>query len=64
VQVHVVPWALVTVDGVTAGETPLELRLPAGTHRLRVEHPALGAAELEVDVEPGRRQLWRPALKK
>ena len=64
VRVHVVPWAVVTVDGTTVGETPRELRLSAGTHALRVEHPALGAAELEVSVEPGRQQLWRPALKR
>ncbi len=64
VRVHVVPWAVVKVDGVTVGETPRELRLRAGTHRVRVEHPALGAADLELVVEPGSRQLWRPALKR
>jgi len=64
VRVHVVPWAVVRVDGVPVGETPQELKLRAGSHRLRVEHPALGAAELELVVEPGRRQLWRPALKR
>lgn len=63
-RVHVVPWAVVRVDGVLVGETPQELRLRAGTHRLRAEHPALGAAEVEVVVEPGSRQLWRPALKR
>jgi hypothetical protein len=55
---------VVQVDGVTVGETPQELRLRAGPHRLRAEHPALGTAELELDVEPGRRLLWRPALKR
>jgi serine/threonine protein kinase len=64
VRVHVVPWAVVKVDGVTVGETPQELRLRAGTHRVRAEHPALGAADVELAVEPGRRQLWRPALKR
>jgi len=64
VRVHVVPWAVVRVDGVPVGETPQELRLRAGSHRLRVEHPALGIAELELVVEPGRRQLWRPSLKR
>jgi hypothetical protein len=54
----------VKVDGVTVGETPQELRLRAGTHRVRAEHPALGAADVELAVEPGRRQLWRPALKR
>ncbi len=64
VRVHVVPWAVVRVDGVAVGETPQVLALKAGRHLLRVEHPALGAAELELAVEPGRRQLWRPALKR
>jgi serine/threonine-protein kinase len=64
VRVHVIPWAVVRVDGVAVGETPQELALPAGRHLLRVEHPALGAAELELAVEPGRRLLWRPALKR
>jgi serine/threonine-protein kinase len=64
VRVHVVPWAVVRVDGVAVGETPQELALPAGRHLLRVEHPALGSAELELAVEPGRRLLWRPALKR
>ena len=64
VRVHVVPWAAIQVDGVSVGETPQELRLSAGTHRLRAEHPALGAAEFEIAVVAGRRQLWRPALKR
>jgi serine/threonine protein kinase len=64
VRVHVVPWAVVRVDGNIVGETPQELRLRAGPHRLRAEHPALGAAEVDVVVEPGSRQLWRPALKR
>ncbi len=64
VRVHVIPWAVVRVDGATVGETPQELRLPAGTHRLSAEHPGLGTAELELAVEPGRRQLWRPALQR
>jgi serine/threonine-protein kinase len=64
VRVHVVPWAVVRVDGVAVGETPQELKLKAGGHLLRVEHPALGGAELELAIEPGSRQLWRPALKR
>jgi len=60
----VVPWAVVRVDGVPVGETPQDLKLRAGSHRLRVEHPALGSAELDLVVEPGLRQLWRPSLKR
>jgi serine/threonine-protein kinase len=62
VVVTVHPWASVVVDGRPVGETPQDLRLPAGPHRLRAQHPALGTAELEVVVEPGRRLDWHPAL--
>ena len=62
VLVTVHPWALLSVDGQAVGETPQDLRLPAGLHRLSVRHPALGGAELELDVEPGRQVTWRPAL--
>jgi serine/threonine protein kinase len=63
VRVHATPWATVSADGTRIGETPRDLRLGAGSHRLRAEHPTLGAAELTLTVEPGRRLLWRPALK-
>ncbi len=62
VTVAVHPWATVLVDGQAVGETPRALRLSAGPHRLRAVHPAIGAADLEVVVEPGRRLTWRPAL--
>jgi hypothetical protein len=64
VRVVVTPWATVSADGTRVGETPRDLRLGAGPHRLRAEHPTMGAAELELTVQPGRRLLWRPALKK
>ncbi len=62
VVITVHPWATVAVDGQPVGETPQDLRLPAGRHRLRAQHPELGAAELEVAVEPGRRLDWHPSL--
>jgi serine/threonine-protein kinase len=62
VVITVHPWAAVTVDGQPVGETPQDLRLPAGRHRLRAQHPALGLAELEVALEPGRRLDWHPSL--
>jgi hypothetical protein len=64
VLVAVHPWATVSVDGRPVGETPQDLPLPAGRHRLRAAHPTIGAAELEVDVEPGRRLTWHPALRR
>jgi hypothetical protein len=62
VVVTVHPWAVVSVDGRTVGETPQDLRLPAGPHRLSVQHPDLGAAELVLALQPGRRLDWHPAL--
>jgi serine/threonine-protein kinase len=62
VLVSVHPWATVSVDGQPVGETPQDLRLPAGPHRLRAAHPTFGAAEVEVEVEPGRRLAWHPTL--
>lgn len=56
------PWASVWVDGQPAGETPRELLLPAGRHQLRAVHPTFGTAEVEVEVQAGRRLDWTPAL--
>jgi tRNA A-37 threonylcarbamoyl transferase component Bud32 len=62
VLVSVHPWATVSVDGQPVGETPQDLRLPAGRHRLRAAHPTFGEAEVEVVIEPGRRLAWHPSL--
>jgi serine/threonine-protein kinase len=53
-QVVVRPWAEVAVDGRTIGETPLgRITLSAGTHRVRVRHPAYEAVERTVTVRAG-----------
>jgi hypothetical protein len=52
------PWADLEVDGVRLGETPRELRLRAGTYRVRAVHPDLGVREDRVAVGPGERKLW------
>jgi len=62
VVVSVHPWATVAVDGRSLGETPQDLLLAAGRHRLRAQHPTFGSAELELVVEPGRRVDWHPRL--
>ncbi|HEX9290815.1 MAG TPA: PEGA domain-containing protein, partial [Anaeromyxobacteraceae bacterium] len=63
-SVHVVPWAIVTIDGAEAGETPIDRQLPAGRHRLRASHPQLGTEELRVTLAPGQRFVWKPKLSK
>jgi serine/threonine-protein kinase len=60
--VNATPYATVFVDGERAGDTPRELRLGAGKHRLRAVHPTLGSREAEVAVEPGKRVEWRADL--
>lgn len=53
-QVVVQPWADIVVDGESVGETPFRrLPLAAGTHTVRVEHPAFEPIERQVKVEAG-----------
>jgi serine/threonine-protein kinase len=56
------PWAEVSVDGVPLGETPREVQLAAGPHRVRAVHPDLGAREATVTVRAGQRTLWVAAF--
>ena len=56
------PWAVVSVDGVVRDTLPPQRRplvLAPGTHRLRLEHPALGAREADVRVAPGEARTLR-----
>jgi hypothetical protein len=61
--VNATPWARVLVDGRLVGDTPRELRLPAGRYRVLAVHPARGAAEALLEVRPGERRSWQPALR-
>jgi serine/threonine-protein kinase len=54
--VNAEPWAWVHVGGVEQGDTPLELRLPAGRHALRLVGGDGVAVERVVDVRAGERQ--------
>jgi hypothetical protein len=63
-SVNVTPWATLFVNGTRVGETPREVRLPAGRYRVRVDHPKLGGAETTVTIEPGRRRSWMPSLRR
>ncbi|WP_242344523.1 protein kinase domain-containing protein [Anaeromyxobacter terrae] len=62
--VNAVPWGTVHVNGVRLGETPLDVRLPAGRYRVRVDHPK-GADVRVVTITPGRRTvvLARPGAR-
>lgn len=52
-QVNVLPWAEVIVDGRPRGRVPVDVELPSGRHRVRLENPQLGVRVLEVDVPAG-----------
>ena len=64
VAVRATPWALVTIDGEDAGETPLDRAVAARTHRIHARHPTLGEDEVVVNIAPGQRYVWKPTLSK
>ena len=50
-----VPWAELYVDGRLVGNTPImNLRLPAGQHRLRLEQKGFRPYEQVVNLAPGQ----------
>jgi hypothetical protein len=63
-SVNATPWATLVVDGRSVGDTPREVRLPAGPHRVRVDHPRLGTVEATVEIVAGRRTGWYPRLQR
>jgi serine/threonine-protein kinase len=54
-QIGVVPWAEVSVDGVRVGTTPLApVPLSAGTYTARLEHPDFKPLLRKVTIRPGQ----------
>jgi PEGA domain len=52
VSINAVPWALVSIDGNSAGETPLgNVALPVGEHQITFRHPQLGERTQKVIVK-------------
>jgi hypothetical protein len=52
VSINAVPWALVLIDGNSAGETPLgNVALPVGEHQITFRHPQLGERTQKVIVK-------------
>jgi hypothetical protein len=54
-SVNATPWGHLSVDGRAVGETPQELRLPAGRHRVRIERKGRPTVDAVVTVKAGRR---------
>lgn len=61
-SLNATPWARVYLGGQRLGDTPLEVRIPAGRYAVRLVHPTLGSALKTVEVQPGRRATWSPTL--
>jgi serine/threonine-protein kinase len=57
-SVNPMPWGAVTVDGEALGDSPLEVQLPAGRHRVRIDRRGQRGPERPVTVEAGRRILF------
>jgi len=47
-------WALVMVDGVRKGNTPLLLELPPGRHKVRLERSGFRSVERQIKIARGR----------
>ena len=53
--VNATPWATVYVNGTRVGDTPQQVRLRAGRHRVRLERPNQRGVEADVTVVAGVR---------
>ena len=56
-SVNATPWGLLRVDGNAVGDTPQEIRLPAGRHRVRVERKGQRPVDVVVTVKAGARTM-------
>ncbi|HWN71777.1 MAG TPA: serine/threonine-protein kinase [Haliangium sp.] len=54
-KINLLPYARITIDGQSRGQTPVDLSLPAGAHQLVLENPDTGQrSERRIDVAPGQ----------
>jgi len=54
-SVNAMPWGTVSVNGHAVGDTPQEMRLPAGRHRVRIDRKGQRAVDEVVTVRAGAR---------
>jgi serine/threonine-protein kinase len=54
-SVNAMPWGTVHVNGHAVGDTPQEMRLPAGRHHVRIERKGQRAVDETVTVRAGAR---------
>jgi hypothetical protein len=55
-------WALLVVDGVRKGNTPLLIELPPGKHRVRLERSGFRPVERQIKIARGRSDVLRIEL--
>ena len=54
-SINAIPWGSISIDGRPVGNTPqLDLSVPSGQHRLRVEREGYRPYERMIDVAPGQ----------
>lgn len=65
IQIVVIPWADVRIDGNAPVRAPTTVEVSAGVHRLHIENRELGRSEVvELDARPSTREaIWRDWLK-
>jgi hypothetical protein len=52
-QIGVIPWGEIRVDGELVGTTPLDrIPLSAGSHTVRIRHPDFEPVEREITIRP------------
>jgi len=55
IEVNVIPWAEVSIDGIARGRVPINVELPPGRHRVRLTNPQLGTRTFTVRLTAGQR---------
>jgi len=63
-SIEVTPWADVSIDGKPIGDTPKEVRITAGRHKIRLSHPDFPPIDEMVTVAAGKRNWFRTNLGK
>jgi len=57
------PGAIVTVDSIDVGVTPVDIQRPAGKHHVSVKKPGFVTYEADLDAHPGERVDLRATLR-
>ncbi|MFL5399091.1 MAG: PEGA domain-containing protein [Myxococcales bacterium] len=63
-SIEVTPWADVSIDGKPIGDTPKEVRIAAGKHKIRLSHPDFPPIDEIVAVTAGKRNWFRTNLQR